>query len=179
MVPVGPKPEGDEDIVFHYNRERRLERAPESVRWLESRRGVRNGGFFKVLFATRASKLLFFTIVALVLAYNLGSLFTGTHSSGKLGEDRYAVKAFWFDGKVLVSIRRSGAVLEDARRGVLAVTAHDTSGTDPRGSASFPIGLAAEEDFRLSLDSPSGKPALVSVGLIYGGAVLSLEAKVE
>jgi hypothetical protein len=173
-------PEGDdrpEGATFRYSRARRLERAPESVRWLAARYGAKPAGIFGLLFATRASRLLFFTIVALAVAFNVVPFFSGSRSSGRLGEDRYSAKAFWFDGRVLVSLSRSGRALAEQDREVLTVTARIEGGAI--ASAGFIVGLAASEDFRMALDSGSGKPESVALAVSDGARRLDLVISVE
>jgi hypothetical protein len=183
---MGDKPEkqtrnpgGDSfgELNFRYSREHRLENAPESVRWLASRYGAKRTGLIGSLLATRASRLLFFTIIALAVAFNLAPLFSGHRDSGKLGEDRYSAKAFWFDGRVLVSLSRSGPIVPEADRRALDVSAAIEGGASAR--ARFIVGLSATEDFRLALESGGGKPELLALRLSDGSAALDLVLPVQ
>jgi hypothetical protein len=58
-----PNPYGDDNLVFHYNREHRLEKAPQSVRDLYSGNPKNRGGFFKTLTGDKSRSAVFFSIV--------------------------------------------------------------------------------------------------------------------
>jgi len=169
--------ETDGGLVFRYDQERRLAKAPESVRWLASRRGQKRASLLGGIFATRASRLLFFTIIALVLAFNFANLLSGRHGSGKLGGDHYAAAAFWYEGRVLVSLSRSGSVLPEGGRRVLEVTV--AIGRGNAAVARFEIGAAASENFRLALDTAGEKPDRVALHLADGPGRLELVAPVD
>jgi len=176
-------PEGLGEVKLRYSREARLARAPESVRWLASRYGAKPGGFLKAMFATRASRLLFFTIVALVVAFNLVPLLergARDPSEGELGGDAYRVAAFWYQGSVLVSLSRSGLALDEPDRPAITVVASAGEG-DSRASAeaSFVIGLEAKEDFRLAVASLVKKPETVEIRISRESGALALAARVE
>ncbi len=172
--------DGTEGLVFRYSRAHRLERAPESVRWLSSRRGAKRPGILRSLVATRASRLLLFTILGLVVAFYLVPFISKSPSSGKLRGDGYSVKAFWFEDRVFVSLTRSGPILAEAERRTLSLRAR--AGRDeslPVVEAVFVAGLAESEDFRLALAAGGAKPSEVAVGITVEGESLTLVAKVE
>jgi hypothetical protein len=177
---------GDEGLDFHYDRQRRLERAPEAVRWLASRREGKRPSFMKSLFASRANRVLLYLIIALALAYNVVPLLSGPRSSGRLGDDRYAAKAFWFEGKVFVSLAREAGKADAGEAFPIVVTAAALAGRGAEAAtgravakASYAAGRAAKEDFRLSIECPEGKPAKALVLVERGAAALKLEVAVE
>jgi hypothetical protein len=61
----------NENLTFYYSRERRLERASESVRRLNSQGHQRPPNFFRTLTSTRASAFLLLAILMLVLTFGV------------------------------------------------------------------------------------------------------------
>ncbi|HOX33720.1 MAG TPA: hypothetical protein PLB91_15420 [Spirochaetales bacterium] len=193
----GEEPGGPPKL--RYSRERRLEKAPESVRWLASRYGTKPPGIMRSLVATRANRLLLFTIIALIASFNLVPLLFGSASAGKLGGDRYSAKAFWFEDRLLVSLERQsgrpageeGAEGEEAfiivlsalaeyGKGAAASAATAPAATAPVGAKmSFAAGTASREEFRLAIECPGGKPAELGLLVERGAESLKLELEVE
>jgi hypothetical protein len=82
------KPEPDRDLVFYYNRERRLERASPAVRALNGPEPMVKGGFIRSLTATKSNLLLLISILiimAFIMVYSaiLGGDVRGTLRSRK------------------------------------------------------------------------------------------------
>lgn len=70
-------PEGEDAMVFHYNRARRLAHAPKIVQdYYSGRMHVGSRGIFKSLVATRANRCMLFSVVicaaALVFMWHFG-----------------------------------------------------------------------------------------------------------
>ena len=73
---TGNEPIPQEDLTFYYNRERRLARAPQSVRELYTNVKPRRFGFFSSLVSTKPKLFLFLTILLLCVTILVLS-FTG------------------------------------------------------------------------------------------------------
>ncbi|HOX48241.1 MAG TPA: hypothetical protein P5165_08035 [Spirochaetia bacterium] len=170
---------GGESPGLRYSRERRLERASPEVRWLNSRYGAKKPGLLKSLFATRASSLLFLTILGLVVAFLLVPLFEGvSKKGGRIGEARFSASALYFEDRVLVAVSRTGGPESAGDDESLVVLAEAEGGAGPR-RFEFPFGARVSGDYRLALDSPGRKPKRVALRLSLGGASLDLVLPVD
>lgn len=92
------------DIVFHYNRERRLEHAPESVRKAYEQGQPQRHGLIRGLTATPGLRSIFFVIVLLSVIVIGLSLFGTPRGYAKIGTVPVQLKAFLFDEQVYVSL---------------------------------------------------------------------------
>jgi hypothetical protein len=178
--PKDPKPE---DLVFRYNRAARLARASADAQWLEARRDGKRPGFFKLMFATRASRLLFATVLGVALFF-LGSPLISRQdtSSGQLGSSRYSAEARYYEGRILIVVARSpvSGQRDPAQDGVaneLVITASASPG--PSVTVIFPKGEDGKNDYRLALSRASVKPEHVSIRIQEGSVGLDLVAEVE
>ena len=95
----------DEDLNFHYNREERIKNAPELVQqYYSGEMKMIPKGLFKVIFANRASKLMFFAVLLLFAAV-LMTNFLGSGDNVRLLSDcRMELRSFSFEDKVYVSL---------------------------------------------------------------------------
>jgi hypothetical protein len=76
-----PPPEPDRELVFYYNRERRLERASPEVRAMNEGIPLAKGGFVRSLTSTRPHRILFATIVIITLWILIFSSISGSRGS--------------------------------------------------------------------------------------------------
>jgi hypothetical protein len=104
-IPLSENPPGEEGPRFYYSRERRLAKAPESVRALY---GAPEGPRFNILrplLSSRPNAILFGTVAALVLI----TLVMGLSGSGE--EDYYgnriAVSAARYDGVAVITLKKT------------------------------------------------------------------------
>jgi len=95
-----------EEVVHHYNRERRLEKAPQAVRELYVEQPRRRLGFFFSLLGTTPNRMLFGTIVLLCLMMLMLSLFGFTGDSRELEGNILSVKGKKYDGVILIEVRK-------------------------------------------------------------------------
>jgi hypothetical protein len=77
-----PVKEPDRELVFYYNRERRLERASADVRALNEGRLRMQGGVVRSLTSTRPHLLLFITIIIILAGMMVLSRLSGPQGSG-------------------------------------------------------------------------------------------------
>jgi len=94
------------EIVHHYNRERRLEKASQAVRDLYTEQPRRRLGFFFTLMGTKPNAMLFGTIVLLCLMMLMLSLFGFTGDSRELDGNILSVKAKKYEGAIIVDVRK-------------------------------------------------------------------------
>lgn len=97
---------------FHYSRERRLERAPESVRRAYEVGYTPNKGFLKGLTANAGLRSIFVAIVILCLSIFFMTFFGSPSGSGAIAGIPVRVKAFLYDGRVYVTCTLSASKRE-------------------------------------------------------------------
>jgi hypothetical protein len=95
------------EIVHHYNRERRLEKAPQAVRDMYVEQPRKRLGFFFSLLGTKPNAMLFGTIVLLCLMMLMLSFFGFTGDSRELDGNILSVKAKKHEGVILVEVRKT------------------------------------------------------------------------
>ncbi len=94
------------DLVFHYNREERIKRAPRIVQEFHAGTNFNPPkGIFRRLVYTRSSRLMLFTIVFLCAATFIINFLTKSQNSGTLLTVPVTLNAFSFEDQVYVSIK--------------------------------------------------------------------------
>ncbi|HHU36841.1 MAG TPA: hypothetical protein GXZ47_06390 [Treponema sp.] len=92
------------DLIFHYNRERRLEKAPESVRKAYEQKTPKAPGIFRGLTSTPGLRSVFFVII-LLFAIIIGlTLFGSPEGYVDVGSVPIKLKAFLFDEQVYFTL---------------------------------------------------------------------------
>jgi hypothetical protein len=86
-------PEPDRELVFYYNRERRLERASPEVRAMNEGIPLAKGGFVRSLTSTKPHKILFVTILVVSVWILIFSSITGPRGSLALGSNTLRLSA--------------------------------------------------------------------------------------
>ena len=89
--------------VFHYNRAKRLARAPESVQKAYEEGYTPNKGFIKGLTANPGLRSLLFVIVLLCVMIMGISIFGDVNGTSMIGGTEFQLKAFPFDEAIYVS----------------------------------------------------------------------------
>lgn len=92
------------DIVFHYNRERRLENAPESVRKAHEQGIPQRPGIIRGLTATPGLRSIFFVIVLLSVIITALTLFGTPQGYAQAGSVPVRLRAFLFDEQIYVTL---------------------------------------------------------------------------
>jgi len=121
--------EGDPDgLKFHYNRERRLEHAPEDVRRAYEQGWTPNRGFIKGLTANTGLRSIFFVIVIMCVTIFGVTLLGNSSNSATIDGVTVKLKAFLYEETVYVTV--SCAESETAGPVPVHVT---IAGLDPDG----------------------------------------------
>jgi hypothetical protein len=95
------------EIVYHYNRERRLEKAPQSVRDLYKEHPRRRFGFLHTLIDSKPKAMLFGTIVVICLMMFLLSTFGLIGNSYELDGNTLSIQGKEYDGTVIIEIKKT------------------------------------------------------------------------
>ncbi len=97
--------DGEEPLTFHYSREHRLKTAPKLVQdYYNGTFTVQKKGFFRVLVATRANRLLLLSI-GICLAVLMINVFWGRkNNQGSIYDCEAVVSAFSFEDTVYASV---------------------------------------------------------------------------
>lgn len=93
-------------IVYYYDRSKRLEKASPNARFMAEHYGGKRPGILRSLTATRSLRYLFYSVLFMSLAVLLVSYVQGSGNTGNIGGVRLSVTAMWFEGDVYVSIKR-------------------------------------------------------------------------
>ena len=96
-----------DDIVYHYNRERRLEKAPQAVRDLYKTEPRRRLAIFRSLTNSRPKAIMFYSIVVIcIMIFILAQigLLGGSHN---LEGNQLSIEAVHYEGLLIMSMRKS------------------------------------------------------------------------
>jgi hypothetical protein len=98
---------GNEELTFHYSRERRLEKAPQAVRDMydESKKNNRSG-LIRVLIADKPRAMIFFTIMIMMAVILILSLLNYTDSSYSLNGNKLEITGIKFEGMTIMAIKK-------------------------------------------------------------------------
>jgi hypothetical protein len=95
------------EIVHHYDRERRLEKAPQAVRDLYVEQPRRRLWFFHSLLGTKPNAMLFGTIILLCVLMLMLSFFGLTGDSRELEGNILSVKGKKHEGTIIIEVRKA------------------------------------------------------------------------
>jgi len=104
--PDGPNPAAEENLVFYYNRERRLEKSPQAVRdlYAEKKTGF---NLLRPLIADKPRATVFFTIIFMCAAIIIVSIVTKTGGAYSLEGNRIEVSGTRFEGATIVVLTKT------------------------------------------------------------------------
>ena len=97
----------EEDLHFYYNRERRLAKAPQSVRDLYTEKRVYRFNLLKPLIADKRRAILFFTIIiicAMIYAMSMLGYFDDSYS---LDGNKIEISGTKFENMAVVALRKT------------------------------------------------------------------------
>ena len=130
----------EEELTFYYNREKRLERAPENVkRFYNGTAPTAPKGLFKALVHTKHSRFMLAAVGISLAVVVLTTLFGAKSNQKNINDVRLVLSAFSFDESVYVTLRAFGN--PDARgkaeqeQGSVAAGSVAEQSTDSAGSA--------------------------------------------
>lgn len=176
------KPE--DNLVFHYNREERLKRAPKIVQdYYSGNFKPYKGGLLKSLVATRGNRLLFVTIVFTFGIILFVRYFGPEKRSGSLNKVDVSVSAFSYEESVYASVKFNEAgkkIKADFEDGVpiyATVTAYDKEGVSVAEEK-----LTGKYDGNeIFLRTTFSDYDIIKIGAVcgMGDGLLSLESPVE
>lgn len=139
---------GGEGPQFYYSRERRLLKAPASVRALYEDRGAAGFNLLRPLVSTKSNAVLFGTMVVLVFI-SLVISFSGLGEKSYLG-NRISVSALRYEGAVLIVLKKTSRAA--AYTGPLDIA---VSPADAADSPAYPhrvtLSSRRAEEFRFSV----------------------------
>jgi hypothetical protein len=95
------------EIVFHYSRDHRLERASPAVRELNNPNGQKRPGLFKTLTATRSHAFLLVSIITLSIFMIMVSILSDRKDTSALGGNILKVEAMRFEGATFIVIHKT------------------------------------------------------------------------
>ena len=98
------RPEG---ITYHYNRETRLEKAPQAVRDLYKVEPKKRFGLFRTLTGSKPRAILFYTIIVMCLIIYMFSRFGLLGSTHNLGGNEISIQAIQYEETVIMALRKS------------------------------------------------------------------------
>jgi len=98
--------EAERDIVYHYSREHRLSRAPQTVQSLYDEKYA-HPGIAKRLFGTKGNVIIFISIFVIYAIFSISSLLSSRESSVKLGGNTVALNIIREGQTLGLSIRKT------------------------------------------------------------------------
>ena len=96
-----------DEVTYHYSRERRLAKAPQSVQDLYNEKPRRRFGLFRSLTDSKPKAMLFFTILVMCVAALVFSRVGIFGTTYELEGNEIALQAMEYEGTVILAIRKS------------------------------------------------------------------------
>lgn len=125
-------PEEPKNVIFHYNRERRLEHAPEIVRRAYDESSLPVRGFLRGLTANAGLRSIFFVIIMLSVIVIFMTVVGNPPGTSRIENVPLTLKSFLFDETVYITLAFDAR--EKAEGDPVPVSATLT-GIDPDGTA--------------------------------------------
>ena len=94
-------------ITYHYDRERRLERAPDAVRNLYVQTPPRRFGLFRSLVDSKPRLMMFASIVITCIMLTLVSFLGVGSDSRNFDGNRLTIQAIDFEGTIIVALKKA------------------------------------------------------------------------
>jgi hypothetical protein len=98
---------GADEMVFYYNRERRLEKAPQGVRDLYEMPRRHRFNLIKPLVKTKPLAMLFFSIIVICVLILVFSLLGFTDPNDTLDGNNISIQAIQVEGSVIMAVDKS------------------------------------------------------------------------
>ena len=97
----------EEEIVHYYDRERRLEKAPQSVRDLYKMETTYRFNLLKPLVRTKPLAMMFFTIIVICVLILVFSMLGFAGADNTLDGNRLSIQAIRFEGNIIMAVDKS------------------------------------------------------------------------
>ncbi len=154
-----------DQVVFYYNREKRLERANADARFAMDRHGAKRPGLLRALTATRGLATLFFAMLFMVVAVFVVGFIQGSKNEGTVAGNSVIATAMWFEGHIYVTVKRSSSWLDRIRTikpAMLEIRAGD--------GLEYATGImqVADDDIRLRFQAESSPPRIAVIASVPG-----------
>ena len=157
-------PDSADGLTFYYNRERRLENAPDSVKELYREGKPVKFGLIHSLVADKPRRILFAIIIIMCLAILVLSIFGYFDSSYLLDKNKIEITAAAFEGTTIIILKKTTRS-QNAYTGAVDIA---VSPEVPPGEEQYPVfthrvffTLNNEEVYRFAV--PFDTPDLVMV----------------
>lgn len=99
-------PDGEEPLVFYYNREERIKNSPKIVKDFYAGKLIqKRPGLFRALVSTRQNRMVFFCLVAAVIMAFFFGFFGPSKNEASIAGVDCELSAFSFEDNVLVSVK--------------------------------------------------------------------------
>ena len=172
----------EEELTFYYNREKRLERAPENVkRFYNGTAPTAPKGLFKALVHTKHSRFMLAAVGISLAVVVLTTLFGAKSNQKNINGVRLVLSAFSFDDSVYVTLRAFGnpdAGGKAEQNGIPADGKAEQNGIPADGKAEQEQGsVAAGSVAEQSTDSAGS--AAVQGGTLSGAEAEALTVKAD
>ena len=155
----------DGELTFYYNRERRLEKAPQAVKDLyDENKKNSQSGFIKVLIADKPRAMVFFTILIMTGVILILSLLNKTDSSYSLDGNKLEISGIKYEGMTILAIRKIRKNTETAYSGVIDIAVSPVAQEGEKLSVFYHrvfFSMENEEDYRFTV--PFDSPELLMV----------------
>jgi hypothetical protein len=168
--PVSPADSLNQDVVYHYSRERRLERASPAVRALYTEQ-PRGRGLFQAFRTNPTGVWVFFSILIVAVFMFVYALGNRKDGGLNLGGNTVTVSALNFPGATYVLLKKKAAGTDSYTGPVelaLSISKNSINVDDDDIDDAAPVetrriffSLEPEEDFRLSLPFAAAELLLV------------------
>jgi hypothetical protein len=147
------------EVVYYYNRERRLERASARVRELNKPGPPMRGGVIRVLTATRSLTVLFLTVVLLVIMSFIMSYRAPAMGGKTLGNNTIRASAAASEGSTFITITKTIASKESPYTGAVDIAVSSVlSSQEKQEGIQAPVSaqrvfftLEEEEEYRFAV----------------------------
>jgi len=172
-----------DQVVYYYNREKRLEKASANARFMVDHYGAKRPGIIRSLTATRSLRYLFFAVGFMAVALLVVNYVIGSRDTGSVAGYSLSAKAMWFEGYVYITVKKNppkfGFIV---RKGVVGAPIGIKAG-DGLG---FAVGTmqAGEDEIRLRFSSEARPPRIAVIASASRGSAgeedtVELVARVE
>jgi len=163
-----------DQIVYYYDRNRRLEKASPNARYISEYASTGRRGVFRSLLSNRSIVFMFLAVLLAMAALFGGTWVQSSRASGTIGGNKLSVKAMWFEGYVYVTVKRGEARPDSPLKTIFIRAVLDT------GSADGVLQIVdAEYRFRMPAPVKTGSVSIVATLVGSDAESISMVAVVD